>query len=174
LLLTPFNSADGKPAVTHYEVRERMRDAAECTFVLETGRTHQIRVQLSYIHHPILGVSIYGGESGLAERQMLHAFRLSFKHPKTGITRSFYAAPSRTERVSLVVGGTGGNTIVVANVHRGDALALTGYGARYGGAGQAAAAVSAALASGNSTITLKDGTSITFAGNVQAWRVASS
>jgi hypothetical protein len=63
---------------------------------------------------------------------------------------------------------------VIDNVHQGDVLALTGYDALYGGTGQAAAAVSAALASGSDTISLRDGTSITFAGDVQALRVASS
>ena len=83
----------GKPSVTHFVSLKSNEGTSLLHLKLETGRTHQIRVHLSYIHHPILGDGIYGGESGLAERQMLHAFRLSFKHPKTGITKSFYAAP---------------------------------------------------------------------------------
>jgi 23S rRNA pseudouridine1911/1915/1917 synthase len=83
----------GKPSITHFVSMRSNEEVSLLHLKLETGRTHQIRVHLSYIHHPILGDSIYGGESDLAGRQMLHAFRLSFKHPKTGITRSFYAAP---------------------------------------------------------------------------------
>ncbi len=63
---------------------------------------------------------------------------------------------------------------LVANVHAGDFLALTGFDSLYGGAGSAAAVVSSALASGTSTVVLKDGTSITFAGDTRALKVASS
>jgi 23S rRNA pseudouridine1911/1915/1917 synthase len=83
----------GKESITHFVALASNEDATLMLLKLETGRTHQIRVHMSYIHHPILGDSIYGGESSLVDRQMLHAFRLSFKHPQTGITRSFYAAP---------------------------------------------------------------------------------
>ncbi len=83
----------GKPSITHFVSLRTNEEASLLHLKLETGRTHQIRVHLSYIHHPILGDSIYGGGSDLAKRQMLHAFRLSFKHPKTGITRAFYAVP---------------------------------------------------------------------------------
>ena len=62
----------------------------------------------------------------------------------------------------------------IENVHQGDVLALTGYDSLYGGAGQAAASVSAALASGADTVMLKDGTSLTFAGDIRALKVASS
>jgi 23S rRNA pseudouridine1911/1915/1917 synthase len=50
---------------------------------------------MAYIKHPILGDHIYGDNSGLAERQMLHAFRLSFQHPKTGITKTYMALPPK-------------------------------------------------------------------------------
>jgi len=85
----------GKKSITHFLSLANNAEASLMLMKLETGRTHQIRVHMSYIHHPILGDSIYGGESSLVERQMLHAFRLSFKHPQTGITRSFYAAPPK-------------------------------------------------------------------------------
>jgi 23S rRNA pseudouridine1911/1915/1917 synthase len=52
--------------------------------VLETGRTHQIRVHLSHLGHPLIGDDLYGGSRDLISRQALHAFRLSFTHPMTG------------------------------------------------------------------------------------------
>lgn len=85
----------GKPSVTHFYSVAHNDGASLLHLKLETGRTHQIRVHLSYIHHPILGDDLYGGGSDLAGRQMLHAFRLSFKHPKTGITKSYYEAPPK-------------------------------------------------------------------------------
>jgi 23S rRNA pseudouridine1911/1915/1917 synthase len=75
----------GKPAVTRYEVRERFGD---CTFLacrLETGRTHQIRVHLASIRHPLVGDPVYGRRGGVAfPRQALHAWRLGLVHPATG------------------------------------------------------------------------------------------
>jgi 23S rRNA pseudouridine1911/1915/1917 synthase len=52
--------------------------------VLETGRTHQIRVHLSFIGHPLMGDGVYGRSSPLLDRQFLHANRLGFRHPATG------------------------------------------------------------------------------------------
>ncbi len=80
---------DGYPSVTHYKVLERYEKAG-CTLVqllLETGRTHQIRVHMSYIGHPVLGDQLYGGQAPLyIDRQALHAAYLTFKHPMTGKT----------------------------------------------------------------------------------------
>ncbi|MCO5055275.1 23S rRNA pseudouridine(1911/1915/1917) synthase RluD [Thermomonas sp.] len=89
---------DGKPAVTHYRLRERFRahTALECR--LETGRTHQIRVHMAHLKHPIVGDPLYGGAlklpKGASEalvaalrgfkRQALHAQVLEFEHPVTG------------------------------------------------------------------------------------------
>lgn len=77
---------DGAPSVTHYKVLKRFFKS-EYTLVellLETGRTHQIRVHMSYIGHPVLGDWLYGGDNVLLiERQALHAARLSFIHPIT-------------------------------------------------------------------------------------------
>ena len=67
-------------------MRERFSGTALLEVQLETGRQHQIRVHLAHISLPILGDSVYGGETRpkLARRPMLHAWRLSFPHPITG------------------------------------------------------------------------------------------
>ncbi len=86
----------GREAETFYQVRETFRRAALLEVRPYTGRTHQIRVHLSYIGHPIVGDPLYGGRrpgGPRAERQMLHAWRLSFKHPITGARLSFEAPP---------------------------------------------------------------------------------
>ena len=80
---------DGRPARTHYRVRERWRDHSLLELRLETGRTHQIRVHFSALHHPCAGDPTYGGDPVLAkrlglDRQWLHAVRLGFEHPGTG------------------------------------------------------------------------------------------
>ncbi|MCU7880263.1 MAG: 23S rRNA pseudouridine(1911/1915/1917) synthase RluD [Candidatus Thiodiazotropha sp. (ex Lucinoma aequizonata)] len=88
----------GKSAITHYRVDQRFRAHTLLRINLETGRTHQIRVHMSYIRHPLLGDPLYGGRlklpSGANEelqqalkvfrRQALHATRLELVHPKTG------------------------------------------------------------------------------------------
>ncbi len=91
----------GKEARTHFRSLERNEAASLLLLKLETGRTHQIRVHMAYIQHPILGDGVYGGESELASRQMLHAFRLSLKHPKTGASRIFCAPPPEDFTESL-------------------------------------------------------------------------
>ena len=77
--------ADGKPAVTHYEIRERLKDASELIFRLETGRTHQIRVHMLAFGHPVVGDPVYGRRDPRAalDGQALHAWRLAFRHPRT-------------------------------------------------------------------------------------------
>lgn len=84
---------DGKPAVTHYEVREQYAAHAELIFRLETGRTHQIRVHMAAIGHPILNDPLYGTTDPRLELpgQALHAWRLRFRHPSTGEELSFEA-----------------------------------------------------------------------------------
>ncbi|NPV93315.1 MAG: RluA family pseudouridine synthase [Firmicutes bacterium] len=75
---------DGQPATTHYRVLERYPGHTLLEVSLETGRTHQIRVHLSFIGHPVCGDPLYGPDSPLIGRQALHAGRLRFTHPRTG------------------------------------------------------------------------------------------
>lgn len=80
---------DGKPSITHYETVEAFRSASLVEIVLETGRTHQIRVHFSTFRHPLVGDTMYGADPVLAakvklDRQWLHAVRLSFTHPTSG------------------------------------------------------------------------------------------
>jgi 23S rRNA pseudouridine1911/1915/1917 synthase len=86
---------DGKPSITHYAVREPLRNAAELTFALETGRTHQIRVHLAALGHPIINDPLYGRpDSRLAlPGQALHAWKLEFKHPVTKEYLAFEVEP---------------------------------------------------------------------------------
>ena len=88
--------ADGKPAVTHYALRQRFKDATELTLTLETGRTHQIRVHFAALGFPIFNDPIYGklDPRSPLPGQALHAWRLGFKHPVTKEMLSFEAAPS--------------------------------------------------------------------------------
>ncbi|WP_156900435.1 RluA family pseudouridine synthase [Anaerovorax odorimutans] len=81
--VTSFNS---KEAITHYKVLERFGNFTYIEARLETGRTHQIRVHMAYINHPLLGDKVYGPKKTVfgAESQMLHAKLLGFKHPRTG------------------------------------------------------------------------------------------
>lgn len=76
---------DGKLAVTHFKVIKRFKKYNHIECVLETGRTHQIRVHMQYIGHPILGDPLYGNKPVFGETgQFLHAKTLGFIHPRTG------------------------------------------------------------------------------------------
>jgi 23S rRNA pseudouridine1911/1915/1917 synthase len=77
-------SDTGVPAVTYYEVVERLKDHTLVRLRLETGRTHQIRVHLSSINHPLAGDGLYGGRQGMISRQALHGEQLIWNHPWTG------------------------------------------------------------------------------------------
>lgn len=82
-------TSEGRPSVTHYRVLEMMPFASLLEIHLETGRTHQIRVHLSALRHPLVGDLTYGADPATAarlglSRQWLHATHLSFAHPVTG------------------------------------------------------------------------------------------
>ena len=72
---------NGQEAITHFDVIEEKNNLSIVHFVLETGRTHQIRLHSKYIGHPILGDTLYGNTSTLIDRQALHAYKVSFIHP---------------------------------------------------------------------------------------------
>lgn len=85
---------DGRPAVTHFKVLERFTDYTLIECELETGRTHQIRVHLKYIGHPVAGDPLYGPRNTLkGNGQFLHAKLLGFKHPRTGEELVFEVDP---------------------------------------------------------------------------------
>jgi 23S rRNA pseudouridine1911/1915/1917 synthase len=100
--------AGGKPAVTHYRVVERFRAHTWVRVSLETGRTHQIRVHLANIRHPLVGDRVYGGRPRVPSaadpetlavlqgfpRQALHAARLELVHPGSGETAVWESAPA--------------------------------------------------------------------------------
>ena len=76
-------SPTGDHAVTHYKVLQRFHRHTLVDVQLETGRTHQIRVHMSHIHHPIVGDSLYGGSTDMIKTQALHGHTLIFPHPIT-------------------------------------------------------------------------------------------
>ncbi len=95
---------DGRRAVTHWHVLERFGTETLLDVRLETGRTHQIRVHMAYIKHPILGDEVYGSPApklGL-NGQALHGYRLTFSHPRTGETMSF-TAPLPDDFITAIV-----------------------------------------------------------------------
>jgi 23S rRNA pseudouridine1911/1915/1917 synthase len=106
---------DGKHAVTHYRLRERFRGHTLLQCNLETGRTHQIRVHMAHVHHPLVGDPLYGGGLKLPKRatpelvsalrgfrrQALHAEKLSFVHPVNGEPMSF-SAPRPADMDALI------------------------------------------------------------------------
>lgn len=83
-------SSDGKPSITKYSILEEFENQnfslVKC--ILETGRTHQIRVHFTHIGHPLIGDTLYGNSSTLINRQSLHSYKVSFIHPitKKGLT----------------------------------------------------------------------------------------
>ena len=99
-------TANGRPALTHYQVAARMPartepsdeavafDSARLEVQLETGRSHQIRVHLAVIDHPVVGDALYGGPDAPGiSRPALHAHTLGFAHPETGEQLRFEADP---------------------------------------------------------------------------------
>ncbi len=106
---------DGKPAITHYRVIKRYREHTHVQLKLESGRTHQIRVHMQHIRHPIVGDPVYGGRQRIPpraekelitqlrsfKRQALHACRLSLVHPQTG-KQLTWRAPLPEDMVELL------------------------------------------------------------------------
>jgi 23S rRNA pseudouridine1911/1915/1917 synthase len=97
-----------REAVTSFTVKERYKNVTLVAVEIKTGRTHQIRVHMAHIGHPVLGDQVYGagkstrfGESIIA-RQMLHAEMLSFLHPATGSSLSF-TAPMPADMAAIIV-----------------------------------------------------------------------
>lgn len=80
---------NAKPAVTHYEMLAEYQRATHLRLRLETGRTHQIRVHLAYMGHPVLGDDVYGKAFPGIEGQCLHAAKIGFLHPTTGAYLEF-------------------------------------------------------------------------------------
>jgi len=80
-----LNAPNGKPAVTHYKVLKRLQDYTYVECRLETGRTHQIRVHMTSLGHPLLGDEVYGNRKSKfhLQGQTLHAMILGFEHPRT-------------------------------------------------------------------------------------------
>jgi 23S rRNA pseudouridine1911/1915/1917 synthase len=89
------NTKNGRRAVTHFKVLERFKDETYVELRLETGRTHQIRVHMAYIGHPVAGDDVYGkkNEKYGTKGQALHAKVLGFNHPETGEYMEFEAEP---------------------------------------------------------------------------------
>lgn len=84
----------GREAVTEWTLLENLKNAALLDVHILTGRTHQIRVHMQSLHHPVAGDPIYGQKNGVkAPRLMLHAYTLSFTHPRTGERLTFTAPP---------------------------------------------------------------------------------
>lgn len=106
---------NGREAVTHYRLLERFREHSHIKVQLETGRTHQIRVHMSHIRHPIVGDPVYAGRQRVPagaqadllaylqsfKRQALHAWRLSFVHPENG-DDVLYEAPLPEDMLQLI------------------------------------------------------------------------
>lgn len=72
---------DGDRAITHFRVLERYEDCSLLSIVLETGRTHQIRVHMAHLGHPLLGDDLYGGSQEKIERHALHVYNIKMLHP---------------------------------------------------------------------------------------------
>jgi 23S rRNA pseudouridine1911/1915/1917 synthase len=104
-------TSGGKPAVSRYRVLAGNGELSLLEVRIETGRTHQIRVHFAHILHPVLGDPMYGGRrrdvSVQCNRQMLHAWKLVFPHPDTGMLREYRAPPPKDFQEALETAGFG-------------------------------------------------------------------
>jgi 23S rRNA pseudouridine1911/1915/1917 synthase len=90
----------GEPAITHYRIDKQYLSAAKIECQLDTGRTHQIRVHMSFLGHPLIGDTLYGAEPSSMNRQALHAASLSLVHPFGGAVIHAHA-PLPAELIQL-------------------------------------------------------------------------
>lgn len=100
----------GKPARTDFDLQAGNEDGCLVRCTLHTGRTHQIRVHMASIGHPLVADALYGGAAAAGlQRQALHAFRLAFAHPVTGLPLEFHAPLPEDMQRALVQWGLGYN-----------------------------------------------------------------
>ena len=94
---------DGESAITHYTLlhTDEIKSISVVSFILETGRTHQIRLHSKHIGHPIIGDTLYGSSSSLISRQALHSNKISFTHPIT-LEPQEYSSPLPDDMKSLI------------------------------------------------------------------------
>ena len=81
----------GEKAVTHYQVIGERNGHSLVALLLETGRTHQIRIHMKYLGYPVIGDYLYNPDMEYIRRQALHSFRLAFRHPVSGKEMKFEA-----------------------------------------------------------------------------------
>ena len=103
LIKRKIDFENGERAVTHYRVVEEQNGHSLVSLILETGRTHQIRVHMKYIGHPLVGDYLYNPDMEYIDRQALHSHRLSFTHPVTGEKMEF-TAPLPTDMRKILSG----------------------------------------------------------------------
>ena len=89
-------SLNSKPAITHFKILETFSNYSLLECKLETGRTHQIRVHMKYINHPVVNDPLYGHSFDKDFGQLLHSYRIRFPHPRTGKILEFEEKPSDT------------------------------------------------------------------------------
>lgn len=93
---------EGQEAITHYKTIKKYKEFALLEINIETGRTHQIRVHMKCIGHPIVGDSLYNeGKSAIIDRQALHAKEISFIHPRNG-KRIVFSSPIPADMMTLI------------------------------------------------------------------------
>jgi 23S rRNA pseudouridine1911/1915/1917 synthase len=100
------NLKNGRKAISHFKVLQRFVTNTLVEVELETGRTHQIRVHMAYIGHPVTGDTVYGRKKQIydTEGQVLHARQLELKHPRTSEMMTFHAPlPEYFEKLLILL-----------------------------------------------------------------------